>query len=54
MPYSVKLATVTGAPLLVVRRRATQPELSKVVPGEAASRNEAPSAPARHALDPIP
>jgi hypothetical protein len=54
MAYSVILASVTGTPLLVVRRRATQPELSKVVPGEAASRNEAPNAPGRHALDPIP
>ena len=32
MLYSVSLTSVISAPLLVVRRRATLPELSKVVP----------------------
>jgi effector-binding domain-containing protein len=32
MEHSVKLTSVSSAPLLVVRRRATLPELSKVVP----------------------
>jgi len=32
MQYSVNLTSVTSSPLLVVRRRATLPELSKVLP----------------------
>ena len=32
MPYTVTLQTAAPTPLLVVRRRATQPQLSKVIP----------------------
>lgn len=35
MQYGVNLTSVTGTPILVVRRRATLPELSKVVSAKA-------------------